>query len=164
MAQNKIEFARPYFANEPTKQEGFITNDPVTGEFQFLFWNGDQAHYQAKCLREAGHDATVTTVTREELSAGKSAASGGDGDSAASAEAAEVEMFDVTVTEEILEMNPDLREQGVQVGEVIQVPVDDTQNSPEEIAEDVKTAVATKTVKKKSVSKPATKKATSKKK
>lgn len=62
--------------------------------------------------------------------------------------AANPQTVDHEVTQEDLDKNPSLGEQGIKVGDVIQIPVDDTQSTAEEIAEDVKKAATKKVVKK----------------
>ena len=67
-------------------------------------------------------------------------------------EALEPKTIEHVVTKEDLDNNPELGAQGVKEDEVIEIPVDDTQATPEEIAADVK-AAAKKPVKKKTTKK-----------
>lgn len=145
-------FAAPIFEKHANVDELFITNDEQ-GNPQFAFFKDNDAQNHARNLK----DKTVTKVSRYE-------AEGGEEEAAE--ETPLTDDLEVEVTEEILELNPELREQGVEVGEVIGIPKDATQSTKEEIHEDVRAAVATKTVSKKGAGKKAssTKKATAPKK
>lgn len=111
--------------------QGYFKNHKAVNELFFVgslpFFNLEDAQSHVKSLKK---DIEIEKVTREEAFAGEAP------------ESAE-EMLDVEVTQEILDENPELVEQGIALGEMIQVPKDDTQSTQEEIKQDVKAAVTT---------------------
>jgi len=99
-------------------------------------------------------DATVDHITREEVE--EWIANGGETAPAT---------FDHEVTEQDMIENPEFKDQGINVGDIIQVPIDAEDKEPEVVTpedekRDVAAAAKKKTAKKK---KPAAKKSASKK-
>jgi hypothetical protein len=115
-----------YFKSHPKTNGFFITSDDAG------FFQSSDAGNHAGNLQ----DKSVVQVTRAEVEAWEAA----QGEEAS---------FEHVVTEEDLENNPELGEQGVAEGETIEVPVDGANATPAEEAEDLKKAVNAKTVKKK---------------
>lgn len=148
------ENIKGYFRSNPDVEVLYFTNDHLEnkGGDQFGFYKEADARNHARNLK----DKEVTPITREEAFADESFDGAQDDN--------KEPMLDVEVTDEVLELNPELAEQGVALGETIQIPVDDTQSTKEEILADVKEAVAKKTVKKAAAKKAAPKKAVAKKK
>jgi hypothetical protein len=150
------ENIKGYFRSNPGSDVLYFTNDHLenTGGDQFGFYSEANARNHARGLK----DKEVTPITREEAMGESESEERGAEDNK------NEEMLDVEVTDEVLELNPELAEEGVQVGETIQIPVDETQSTKEEILADVKEAVAKKTVKKAAAKKAPAKKAVAKKK
>jgi hypothetical protein len=138
MTKNTKE-VQGYFTSNPKHDTLWFTKDGMP------FKTEHDANNQADALVKkfgAGYGG-VTAVTKDEAFAEGATASEGSSTKQA--------MIDYEVTQEDLDKNPDLVTQGVVVGDVIQIPADATQTTPEEIAADV--AVAAKKPVKKSAKK-----------
>jgi hypothetical protein len=130
---------------------------------EFWFTSDDRAYISengamnwAYGLKKEGKDDSIDHLTRAEVEAWAAEQSGGAGSPIAPEN--DPNMFAVEVTQEILDMNPEMAAQGIKLGDTIYVPKDDTQTTQEEIKADVKEAVAKKTVAKKADAKKANKK------
>jgi hypothetical protein len=127
-----------FFKDHKTQNECHATSD----DQYFFKWQDAVNHSNSL------QDKKVDTITRAEYDEWM-AAQGEE------QEAEDANVLQVEVTQEILDENPELAEQGVKLGDMIGIPKDDTQTTPEEIKADVKTAVSKKTAKKATAKKKA---------
>ena len=108
----------------------------------------------AKAKWAASQAAKKVVIAEGELAECKAGIESGE----QGAESEDDNDLELEVTQEILDLNPDMITQGFKIGDKFTIPKDATQTSAEEIKEDVKAAVVKQTLKKAPAKKSAKKK------